>query len=332
LERKATFISQVMHGRLDSREISDIGDTALSFSEVKALATGNPLLMDKAKADADAAFTRLQRAERAWHRNQAALQDVITQHENAIETLTRKSADVDLAISERQNTRGDAFIMTIDGQDCRSRPEAGQRVKDRLAHEVTELSGLRSRAGHLGSFGSFPLVADTERALGKTSVTISLDGVPESAIRLSAADLEAADPAGLITRIENRLYRLETSRQETLGGIELAHREIAHARDGLGQPFPQASQLAEARNRARTIDAQLDQIVADQHKDTEPEQRPVSAVPSSHAVPEGAMAVDADWRDQVIQTGRDAWLPKPVAAYEAGAAHRVEHESPEIGS
>ncbi len=52
LERKATFIGQVMHGRLDSREISDIGDTALSFSEVKALATGNPLLMDKAEADA----------------------------------------------------------------------------------------------------------------------------------------------------------------------------------------------------------------------------------------------------------------------------------------
>ena len=66
LERKATFIGQVMHGRLDSREISDIGDTALSFSEVKALATGNPLLMDK--AEADSSLTRLQRAERAWLR------------------------------------------------------------------------------------------------------------------------------------------------------------------------------------------------------------------------------------------------------------------------
>jgi len=52
LQRKAAFVSQVMHGRLDAREIGDIGDTALSFSEVKALATGNPLLMDKAEADA----------------------------------------------------------------------------------------------------------------------------------------------------------------------------------------------------------------------------------------------------------------------------------------
>src|SRR6266516_1286401 len=51
LQRKAAFISQVMHGRLVAREVGDIGDTALSFSEVKALATGNPLLMDKAEAD-----------------------------------------------------------------------------------------------------------------------------------------------------------------------------------------------------------------------------------------------------------------------------------------
>ena len=71
LERKARFIGQVMRGRLDAREIDDIGDTALSFSEVKALATGNPLLMDK--AEADAALARLQRAERAHPRNQDAL-------------------------------------------------------------------------------------------------------------------------------------------------------------------------------------------------------------------------------------------------------------------
>jgi hypothetical protein len=49
LQRKAAFISQVMHGRLDTREIGDIGDTALSFSEVKALATGNPLLWTRPK-------------------------------------------------------------------------------------------------------------------------------------------------------------------------------------------------------------------------------------------------------------------------------------------
>ena len=76
VERKARFIAQVMRGRLDVREIEDIGDAALSYNEVKALATGNPLLMDKAEADAE--FTRLQRAERAHHRNRDALRYKIT--------------------------------------------------------------------------------------------------------------------------------------------------------------------------------------------------------------------------------------------------------------
>src|SRR5260221_2369712 len=57
LERKARFIHEVTSPALDVREIADIGDTVLSFSEAKALATGNPLLIDKAEADAD--LTRL---------------------------------------------------------------------------------------------------------------------------------------------------------------------------------------------------------------------------------------------------------------------------------
>src|SRR5213595_2102299 len=65
VQRKAQFIAQVMRGRLDVREIEDIGDSALSYSEVKALATGNPLLLDQAQAHAD--VTRLERLERAHH-------------------------------------------------------------------------------------------------------------------------------------------------------------------------------------------------------------------------------------------------------------------------
>jgi N12 class adenine-specific DNA methylase len=331
LERKATFISQVMHGRIDGREISDIGDTALSFSEVKALATGNPLLMDK--AEADAALTRLQRAERAWHRNQAALQDAIGQHEDAIDALSRKSADIDTAIARRQDTRGDAFVMTVDGQGHHKRADAGQHLKDKLTHEVTEMDGLRERAAHLGSFSGFPIVAKAERSMGKTTVTVGLDGVPDSAIRLTAADLGTADPSGLVTRIENRFYRLETCQQETLDGIGHARREIEHARQSLGLPFPQADQLTEARERARRIDEQLDQMVTDHHHDdAKPDQqlRPVIA-DRDHA--QGRLLpASPDWRDQVIQSGKDAWMPTPARPFELGLEHSARHSSPEIGA
>ena len=127
LQRKAAFIGQVMHGRLDAREIGDVGDVALSFSEVKALATGNPLLMDK--AEADAALARLTRAERAHLRNQDALRHAITRHEQNITGLAQLAADIDTAIARRQDTRGEAFTMTVDGHTYAKRADAGAAPK-----------------------------------------------------------------------------------------------------------------------------------------------------------------------------------------------------------
>ena len=75
VERKARFINQVMRGRLDVREIEDIGENTLSFAEVKALASGDPLILDKAKIDAE--VTRLHRLERAWQRAQHTLKGTI---------------------------------------------------------------------------------------------------------------------------------------------------------------------------------------------------------------------------------------------------------------
>ena len=143
LERKARFIGQVMRGKLDAREIGDIGETALSFSEVKALATGNPLLMDK--AEADVALARLQRAERAHHRNQDALRHAVARHEQDITGLDRQAADIDAAIARRQDTHGDRFAMTVGDQAHSKRAEAGQHLKEMLQEEVTALPGQRER-------------------------------------------------------------------------------------------------------------------------------------------------------------------------------------------
>jgi N12 class adenine-specific DNA methylase/SAM-dependent methyltransferase len=196
LERKARFINQVMHGRLDTREIADIGDTALSFSEVKALATGNPLLMDK--ADADAALARLQRAERAHHRNQDALRQAIDYFEKEITRLARLTSRIDAAIKRRRDTHGDQFTMTVDGTTYRKRADAGQHLKQIVQREIAELTGLLDRTAHAGELGGFPVNVALNRSLGNTRVTISLDGAPGTSIEFHPRDLHAADPARLV--------------------------------------------------------------------------------------------------------------------------------------
>ena len=258
LERKARFIGQVMHGRLDTREIADIGDTALSFSEVKAIATGNPLLIDK--AEADAALARLQRGERAHLRNQDALRHAIGDFEAEIARLTVFADAVDTAIARRQDTRGENFTMTVDQVRHDKRADAGQHVKDILEREAAGLAGQLRRAVSLGQLGGFPVNADVHRSLGTTNITLSLEGAPGTTIDLPASGLRGADPVGLVTRLENRLTQLETRKASALADIEHARRQITHARSSIGQPFPHAEELAAARERVREIDEALDRM------------------------------------------------------------------------
>jgi hypothetical protein len=94
-----------MRGRLDMREIEDIGKSTLSFAEVKALASGDPLILEKAGADAE--VTRLARPERAWQRSQHTLGHTIAGAEGRGRAPAERIQAVATAIDRRQDTRGD---------------------------------------------------------------------------------------------------------------------------------------------------------------------------------------------------------------------------------
>jgi hypothetical protein len=110
-----------MRGRLDAREIEDIGDSALTFQEVKALATGNPLLLDQAQAQADVA--RLERLERAHDRGQADLRRSLRSHQAELRGLGDVLAAAQAAIASRRDTRGDAFAMVVAGRPLSMAPK-----------------------------------------------------------------------------------------------------------------------------------------------------------------------------------------------------------------
>ncbi|HEX6525341.1 MAG TPA: SNF2-related protein, partial [Streptosporangiaceae bacterium] len=346
LERKARFISQVMHARLDARDITDIGDTALSFSEVKALATGNPLLIDKAEADAE--LTRLQRAERAHQRSQQSLRYTITRLEQGITNLTRQADDTDAAISRRQDTRGGKFTMTIGSVQHTRRADAGQHLAQAIQQEAAQLDGYRDHTIHVGQLGGFLVSAALQRSKdGKTAITITLDGAPGAGIDLKPPDLRGSDHGTLITRLEHRLARLDDRKASILADIQHAERETAHARENLGQPFPQAEQLIAARNRARQINDQLEQMAARQQADagTAPEGRnpapspaaPGTSIPEtaretgdSSAVGRSYLGQFADWRDQLMASSREQWMSRvPQPPGPAVTTQPPEADAPE---
>ena len=268
VERKAKFIAQVMRGRLDMREMEDIGDAALSYNEVKALATGNPLLLEKAEAEAE--LTRLERAERAFHRNQDALRHRVTQAGQRITALTALVDDIGTAITLRRDTRGDAFTMTAGGFTYTKRADAGRHLQQITAQMEDTLlkSGHRRLLERPGELGGFPVTVTVERVLGSMNVILALDRAPGTEIRMSPAEIKAADPAKLVIRLENRLSGLESLKTRTLAEIDQLTAEAAHGQDDLARPFTQAGQLDAARDRVARLNKQLGQAAAPQHAAT----------------------------------------------------------------
>ena len=323
--RKATFIAQIMRGRLDQREIEDIGDSALSYNEVKALAAGNPLLLDKAKADADLA--RLERLERSHIQSRGRLRYSIEHNERAIGRTERDIAALEAAIARRRDTRGDKFAMTVDGRTYDSRPDAGQAVMNRLLLTL-DRPGANTTIHGIAALGGLTFDATILRSeLGK-GYELSIAGVPRARTGGSHRELQEAKPASLAVRMENRLNDLDRVLHDEQASLVDASTEIVRAADQLEQPFPQAESLTLARRRLSEIEAQLSQLAAVEAADDEPSNEPPTentSAPATGAPRIGGPAGQDDGRGEShhpATTAAAALTPPPPRSREGEGARQ----------
>lgn len=134
VERKAKFISQVTRGRLDVRQIDDIGESTLSYTEVKALASGDPLLGEQATAASE--LTKLRRQQRGWERNRQLLHETIASAAAREHARRTETEQVDAAVKLRTDTRGDNFAMAVGAITYTDRPAAAAALA-RWAQDAT---------------------------------------------------------------------------------------------------------------------------------------------------------------------------------------------------
>lgn len=264
VERKARFINQVMRGRLDVREIEDIGDSALSYSEVKALATGDPRVMEKAQADAE--LTRLERLARAHDRSQQRLTHTAQMNHARADRLTQEAEALAAALARRQPTRGDAFVLGVNGTALTHRAEAGERLRTLAERTLLGRHAPEGPATELATLGGLTITASCVRDQHGPEVSLAIAGVPGEEIRLDLDELRHADPAGLISRLERRLTALDQRQADTLDQAARCRTEANHASEQLGTPFPHAEALAAARARAREIDTAMHTLAAEQQQ------------------------------------------------------------------
>jgi hypothetical protein len=223
-----------MSGRLDAREIDDLGEMALSATEVKALSSGNPLLMEKAKADAE--VSRLVRLERAHGQAQNMLKHRISQDAKQLEALRGEIPHLEAAIAKRIDTRGDQFRMQVGDRLHSERADAARALAIRMTevlnaprwdasdHPVGQLCGheltakrqyrddqpyvlveVSSRAG-----SHRPALAEPDLSLSAHPAPIAQPSgrAPRRQCANSWGERRAISPSQLIARRSRRVSRL----------------------------------------------------------------------------------------------------------------------------
>jgi N12 class adenine-specific DNA methylase len=297
VQRKATFIGQLMRGGLEQRSIEDIGSDALSYAEVKALASGNPLLLEKAQADAEVA--RLSRLHRAWERNRFALRSTVATSSELVARVEQELPAVRAGIARTVSTRAEAFTMSIDAVAYPERATAAAALATWVREHTRGVSWWQNSTplGPVGVLGGHTIEATQILRQGRPAIGFHLRDVPHSGVvvsRDSFVDIERSGLGpvlGAVRQIENRITSLPTVAEQLTTQRATAQREGQVARQGLNKPFKHAEALNQAREHAAQITAELTGVSI---SDTEvPEHTPVPAGSTSEAVSLAQMSFGA---------------------------------------
>jgi N12 class adenine-specific DNA methylase len=262
VESKQKFISQIMTSKSPVRSAEDVDEVALSFAEVKMLATGDARF--KEKMDLDIQVSKLRVLKQSYLSEHYDLEDrVLKYYPQTIKEYEERIAgyENDAALTEQHKPQGeDKFCpMTLKGVTYTEKADAGEMLlaicKDYPMSAPTEI----------GSYRGFrmEIYYDTVNA----HYCMNLCGKAKHKVDLGA------DALGNLTRIENELSKLparleaaKTKKAETIAQLETAKEEIK-------KPFAFEDELKEKTERLNALNIELNLNEKDTSvMDTEPEQ------------------------------------------------------------
>lgn len=219
---------------------------------MKALASGDPRILEKARVDSET--NRLERLHRAWSRNQRTLDVTISSAERRLPTLAADLARLDQALTQRSDTRGDAFAITIGTRRYDSRADAATALGNTLASIDPLYRDVPARV--VAHLGGFDVLAAGQRLL-EPHLRLEFAGVPRSGFTLGLDEIRPERPLGIITKLENRVAAIGQLRTEIEQEMQRSTTERDRATTELGHPFPHTAALATCRTRGAELAAEL---------------------------------------------------------------------------
>ena len=246
LENKQKFISQIMTSKSPVRACEDVDDTALSYAEIKALATGNPYIKEKMDLDIQVAKLRMLRAS---HTSQIYRleTDIARTYPAQITSVRQRIANLEadktaaapvLALDKEQ------FEMKVSGVVYTDRKDAGNALIKACTAAKTVSQELP-----VGEYHGFRLSVSYDTF--SNNFELSVRGQGKYTIKLGA------DPFGNLTRINNVLEGFSDSLEESKRKLATLKQQLETAKEEVAKPFPQEQELIQKEARLSELNALL---------------------------------------------------------------------------
>ena len=247
VENKQKFIGQIMTSKSPVRSAEDVDEQALSYAEIKALATGNPYI--KEKMDLDVAVSKLKLMKQSHLSQRYALEDkVIMFYPKEILRLENRikgyEEDIKTA-SELSVPNSDGFCsMVLEGITHTEKKAAGSAIL-----EICQ-SMKSPEPKTIGSYRGFEL-------------ELSFDSFQKQFILTLIGSLRHSTPLGSdvhgnITRLDNLIGDFEKRKTACIEQLDDTKTQLANAKEQIEQPFPQEDELNAKMERLGELNALLD--------------------------------------------------------------------------
>ena len=258
IENKQKFISQIMTSKAPVRSCEDVDEAALSYAEVKALATGNPAVKEKMSLDVEVAKLKLLKANHL--NNVYRMEADISRHlPQKIAKLTEiiEGYREDIAHYEAHKiTDPEAFEMEIDGKIFTEKKEAGAALLA-VCKQIQSVNEEKD----VGNYQGFHMMARFDS--WNKEFILSVKHTAISSLPLGS------DPLGNIARINNLLESYPKKLADAEQKLETVKEQLENAKQEVVKPFPKEKELNQMMERLSELNALLN--MDEQGSSEEPE-------------------------------------------------------------
>ena len=300
IENKQKFIGQIMTSKSPVRSCEDVDEAALTYAEVKALATGNPYIKEKMDLDIQVSKLKLMKANHTSQKYR--LEDNIAKHypqQIAIlkERISGMTADIQTAKTKLPADK-EQFVMKVGDKVYTDKKEAGTA----LVEMCKEMKTVNVPAT-VGEYAGFKMAVSFDSFNHK--FVMNLKGQLSHNLEIGS------DPLGNISRINHALESMPKQLAEAQTKLENVERQLETAKVEVTKPFAQEAELAEKMERLSALNALLNMDEKGDDAlgmDDAPEEENEGQETSGHDVQKLGQEEKTETRESVA----DAPTPYPV--------------------